>query len=226
MLELLGPVFGTRGVVLPVHATGRGAMEASICNLFSARDEIAFCCNGRFGEMWARLAESHGVVVHRLFTDWNQDVDPVELAGFLNRHPGIRGVALAYCDTSTGVANDVEAVVRIARAHGALVLVDGVSAIGGMRFAFDDLDVDVAITASQKCLMSSPGLSFVAVSERAWAAQARAGLPHSYWDFAGIRQAVSSERPQTPGTPPVHIVLQVAEAFADDARRRTRARLP
>lgn len=213
MLELLSPVFGTRGVVLPVHATGRGAMEAAICNLFSAGDEIAFCCNGRFGEMWARLAESHGAVVHRIFANWNEDVDPVGLAGLLDRHPGIRAVGLTYCDTSTGVANDIEAAARIARAHGALLLVDGVSAIGGMRFAFDDWDVDVAITASQKCLMSSPGLSFVAVSERAWAAQARARLPRSYWDFAGIKQAVSTTRPQTPGTPPVHIVLQVAEAL-------------
>lgn len=213
MLELLRPVFGTRGVVLPVHATGRGAMEASICNLFSAGDEIAACCNGRFGEMWARLAEAHGVVVHAVFTNWNQDVDPVEIAGFLDRQPGIRGVALTYCDTSTGVANDIEAIARIARAHGALLLVDGVSAIGGMPFAFDEWDVDIAITASQKCLMSSPGLSFVAVSERAWAAQARARLPRSYWDFAEIKQAVSTTRPQTPGTPPVHIVLQVAEAL-------------
>lgn len=85
MLELLSPVFGTRGLVLPVHATGRGAMEAAICNLFSAGDEIASCCNGRFGEMWARLAESHGVVVHPVFTNWNQDVDLVELAGLLER---------------------------------------------------------------------------------------------------------------------------------------------
>lgn len=45
MLELLSPVFGTRGVVLPVHATGRGAMEAAVCNLFSTGDEIAVCCN-------------------------------------------------------------------------------------------------------------------------------------------------------------------------------------
>ena len=213
MLELLSPVFGARGVILPVHATGRGAMEASICNLFSAGDEIAVCCNGRFGEMWARLAESYGVIVHRIFTHWNQDIDPVEMAGLLDRQPVIRGVALTCCDTSTGVANDIEAAARIARAHGALLLVDGVSSIGGMRFAFDDWDVDVAITASQKCLMSSPGLSFVAVSERAWAAQARARLPRSYWNFAEIKQAVSATRPATPGTPPVHIVLQVAEAL-------------
>src|SRR5262245_20513673 len=75
MLELVAPVFGCRGPVLPVHATGRGALEATICNLFSAGDEIAACCNGRFGEMWARIAEAYGVVVHRIATDWARDID-------------------------------------------------------------------------------------------------------------------------------------------------------
>ena len=65
MIELLGPVFGTRERVMPVHTTGRGAMEAAICNLFSAGDEVIVCCNGKFSEMWAGFATSYGLVVHR-----------------------------------------------------------------------------------------------------------------------------------------------------------------
>lgn len=213
MLELIAPVFGTRTRVLPIHSTGRGAMEAAIVNLFSAGDEIAVCCNGRFGEMWARIAEPYGPIVHRFSTDWARDVDLDALDQLLADRPAIRAVALTYCDTSTGVRNDIERVSRIARARGALVLVDGVSAIGGMPFAFDDWDVDVAITASQKCLMSSPGLAFAAVSDRAWHARTTSRLPHAYWDFEEIRQFVTKPRPQPPGTPPVHTVLQVAEAL-------------
>jgi aspartate aminotransferase-like enzyme len=213
LLELIGPVFGTRHRVLPVHATGRGAMEAAICNLFAAGDEIAVCCNGKFGELWARLAESHGLLVHRLATDWAADIDPGAIEGVLRDHPGILAIALTYCDTSTGVSNDIEAACRAASGHGALVLVDGVSAIGGMPFAFDAWGVDVAVTASQKCLMSSPGLSFVALSDRARKLTALARLPRSYWDFAEIGRHVSRPRPETAGTPPVHVVLQVAEAL-------------
>jgi aspartate aminotransferase-like enzyme len=213
VLELLGPVFGTAGRVLPVHTTGRGAMEATICNLFSPGDEIAVCCNGKFGEMWASFAESYGLVVHRLARSWHEDIDPVELEHAFDEHRRLKALALAFGDTSTGVRNDVEAASRVAHARGVLVLVDGVSSLGGMPFAFDAWDVDVAITASQKCLMSAPGLSFVAVSERGWAAVARSRLPRSYWDFRAIRAEVSKPRPETPGTPPVHIVLQVAEAL-------------
>jgi serine---pyruvate transaminase len=214
MLELLQPMFGTREQpVLPVHTTGRGAMEASICNLFSPGDAIAVCCNGKFGEMWETFARSYGLIVHRVAADWDHDVDPSELDQLLAGNPSIRAVALAYGDTSTGVANYVAGVARVARARDALVLVDGVSSIGGMPFDFDGWGVDVAITASQKCLMSSPGLAFAVLSERAWAATGTARLPRNYWDFAEIRRQVTKAKPETPGTAPVHLVLQVAEAL-------------
>jgi aspartate aminotransferase-like enzyme len=213
LLKLLAPLFGTTSRVLPIHTTGRGATEAAICNLFSPGDQLAVCCNGKFGEMWATLAESYGLVVHRVSTDWARDVDPIDVDELVRRRPGIRAVALTYCDSSTGVANDIEAVCRAVKDRGTLVLVDAVSALGGIPFAFDAWGVDVAITASQKCLMSSPGLAFVAMSERAWAAGARARLPRNYWDFAKIAQHVAKSHPETPGTTPVHLVLQVAEAL-------------
>lgn len=213
MLSLLPPLFGTREAVLPVHTTGRGAMEASIANLFSAGDEIVVCCNGRFGEMWVRFATTYGLVVHPIAIDWEHDVDPTEVERALKDHPRVRGVAMAYGDTSTGVANDVEAVARVTRARDVLLLIDGVSSIGGMPFAFDEWEVDVAITASQKCLMSSPGLALVVLSKRARAANATARLPRSYWDLAEIRRQVTKEKMETPGTPPISVVRQVAEAL-------------
>jgi aspartate aminotransferase-like enzyme len=212
-LRLLQPLFGTREPVLPVHTTGRGAMEAVLCNLFSHGDEIAVCCNGKFGELWAKFASSYGLVVHRVAEDWATDIDTAQLKDVLSRYPRTRAVALAYCDTSTGVRNDVPAVARAAKQLGALVLVDCVSALGGMPFAFDEWEVDAAVTASQKCLMSAPGLAWVVVSERAWAACETSKLPRNYWDFIAIRRSVTKPRPETPGTPPVAIVLQVAEAL-------------
>jgi aspartate aminotransferase-like enzyme len=212
-IELLGPVFGTRSKPLPVHTTGRGALEATICNLFSPGDEIAACCNGKFGEMWAGFAESYGLVVHRWSAEWGRDADALELDELLSRHPGIRAVSVAYGDTSTGVANDVAALARVAHAHGALMLVDAVSSLGGMPFSFDEWEIDVAVTASQKCLMSSPGLSWVAMSERAWTATTTSRLPRNYWNFGDVRRGVEKPKPETPGTPPVHIVLQMAEAL-------------
>jgi aspartate aminotransferase-like enzyme len=215
VIELMKPVFGTMSSVLPVHTTGRGALEAAVCNFFSPGDEIAVCCNGKFGEMWAGFAESYGIVVHRVCTDWTHAINPIELGAALEAHPHVRAIAFTYSDTSTGVSNSVAAIARTARimCPDALVMVDGVSSIGGMPFAFDEWHVDFAATASQKCLMSSPGLSFVALSDRAWSAAKSGKLPRNYFDFAAIRTEVSKDFPETPGTPPVDIVLQVAEAL-------------
>ena len=213
LLELLRPVFGTRTPVLPMHTTGRGALEAAICNLFSPGDEIAVCCNGKFGEMWAGFAESYGVHVHRISTDWARSVSAAEVDAFLSEHAGVCAVALTYVDTSTAVANDVPAIARVASSHDALVLVDGVPSVGGMPFAFDGWGIDVAVTASQKCLMASPGMSFVALSDRAWNATKQSRLPRNYFDFAAIHRAVTGPKVETPGTTPVHLVLQLAESL-------------
>src|SRR5688572_853098 len=105
VIEMLGPVFGTRSAALPVHTTGRGATEAAICNVFSPGDEIIACCNGKFGEMWADLAGSYKLVVHRVATDWSHEVDPGEIEWVLHEHPSTRAVSLTFGDTSTGVRN-------------------------------------------------------------------------------------------------------------------------
>jgi aspartate aminotransferase-like enzyme len=214
LLERIRVPFGTRHAdILPVHATGRAAMEGAICNLFNPGDTVVVCCNGKFGEMWAGFAGSYGLHVVRVAEDWDSGVHPGEVVDAFDRHPGARAVLLAYSDTSTAVLNPVPAIAGAASSRGKLVLVDAISALGGLPFHMDDWGVDLAITSSQKCLMSSPGLAFAAVGPRAWEAMGRGTLPRNYWDFAAIREAVNRSSPETPGTTPVMLVLQVLEAL-------------
>ncbi|MCX6542999.1 MAG: alanine--glyoxylate aminotransferase family protein [Acidobacteria bacterium] len=213
VIEKLRPLFGTGGDILPVHSTGRGALEAAITNLCSPGDEIVVCCDGVFGEMWADIADAFGVVAHRISPDWGVAVDPADVETAFRAHPFARAVLLAHSDTSTGALNDVAAIARVAGRAGALVMVDGVSSIGGTPFRFDEWGVDLAITASQKCLMSSPGIAFVAISQRAWDAYSTARLPRSYFDFQAIRKTLARTRPETPSTTPVHLIAQVNAAL-------------
>jgi len=209
----LRPLFGTAGDILPVHATGRGALEAAVTNLLSPGDEVVAVCNGLFGEMWAGIAERFEIGVHRVCCGWGAPADPAEIGDALASHRRSRAVILAHSDTSTGALNNIAAIAPVAHAAGALIMVDAVSSLGGTPFRADEWQVDVAVTASQKCLMSSPGLSFVSLSERAWRAQETAGMPHAYFDFSAIRRMLDRARPETPGTTPVHLVLQVNEAL-------------
>ena len=215
VIERLRPLYGTASAdVLPIHTTGRGGLEAAITNLFSPGDEMIACCNGKFGELWAKLAESYGLVVHRVCTDWGRSVRAAEVEQALHDHPRARAVTLTHSDTSTGVQNDVAAVLALTRSRGILGMVDCISSLGGAPFAFDEWGADVVVTACQKCLMASPGLAFVAVSDRAWKAYETARLTRNYWDFGAVRTNLARPQPETPGTAPVHIFLQLAESLA------------
>jgi len=213
LLEKVRPLFGTASAdVLPVHATGRAAMEGAILNFFLPGDMVVAACNGKFGEMWAGFAERYGLEVVRVARDWDRSADPEEVAAALEAHPGAQGVLMVHSDTSTGVLNPVAEMASVARDHGALSLVDGISSIGGAPFLFDEWGLDFAVVSSQKCLMSSPGLALAVVGKRAWSLAERGGMPRAYLDFASIRRTLGRNRAETPGTTPVLLVLQLLEA--------------
>jgi alanine-glyoxylate transaminase/serine-glyoxylate transaminase/serine-pyruvate transaminase len=112
--------------------------------------------------MWAHLAESYGLVVHRICKDWGRSVKAADVEQALREQPKARAVTIAQSDTSTGVQNDVASVLALTNARGVLGMVDCISALGGAPFSFDAWGADVVVTASQKCLMASPGVAFVA----------------------------------------------------------------
>jgi len=213
LIEGARPLFGTASAdVLPIHATGRAAMEGAVVNFFLPGDTVVAACNGKFGEMWAGFAERYGLEVVRVARDWDRSVDPGEVGAALDANPKTRAVLLVHSDTSTGVLNPVAEIASVTRGHDALTLVDGISSVGGAPFAFDAWELDFAVVSSQKCLMSSPGLALAVVGERAWEAAERGGMPRSYLDFASIRETLRGPRPETPGTTPVLLVLQLLEA--------------
>ena len=214
LLDSARQIFGTaKADILPIHATGRAAMEGAVLNFFQPGDTLIAVCNGRFGEMWSEYAERYGLKVVRVTEDWERSVDPAEVAAALGENPHAKAVLITHSDTSTGALNPIGEIASVARNRGALTLVDGISSIGGVRFSFDAWDVDFAVVASQKCLMCSPGLALAAVGERAWQAAESGGMPRAYLDFASIRRTLSGERPETPGTTPVLLVLQLLESI-------------
>lgn len=162
--------------------------------------------------MWAGFAERYGLSVMRIAEDWDRSVDPKEVGAALDANPEARAVFVVHSDTSTGVLNPVAEIASVTRAHGALTMVDGISSVGGAPFAFDAWGVDFAVVSSQKCLMTGAGLALAVVGEGAWTSGERGGMPRSYLDFASIRRTLGGPRPETPGTTPVLMVLQLLEA--------------
>jgi len=197
--------------VLLMTSSGTGGLESAIQNVFSAGDEVFIPLAGFFADRWKKLAESHGLVVHTIEYDWGRRIVPEEVAAALAEHP-VKAVLLTQSETSTGVIQPIEELARVANEAGAMVIVDAVSSLGAVPFDFDAWEIDVAVGGSQKALSASPGIAFVAISERAWAAHETATLPRFYFDWSIYRKFAGLKDPENPWTPAISVMqgLQAA----------------
>jgi aspartate aminotransferase-like enzyme len=212
VIKKMKQLFGTADDVLLVHSTGRGSMEGVLRNLFSPGEKILSICNGKFGHMFADIADACDLKVKRLFEDWLQPVNLEQIDAALKNDPEIKGVTVIHSDTSTAVSNPIADIGSIVRRHDRLLMVDCISSLGAMEFKLDEWQVDAAITASQKGLMSPTGISFVAIGHRVWAAVENAGKPAYYVNFKNIKKFYD-EKCETPGSTPVSLVVSVNESL-------------
>jgi serine---pyruvate transaminase len=205
-------LFQTSNEVIILSASGTGAMEAAVANLFSPGDRVLVVTGGKFGERWAEICRAYGVEVATVDVPWGEAVDPIAVKAALDSDPSIRGVCVQACETSTGAAQDVRALGDIVRAYPhALLIVDAVSALGAMELRTDEWGLDVVVAGSQKAMMLPPGLAFIALSERAWQRAAQATLPRYYFDL----QKIGSELAENdhPYTLPTSLVVALREAL-------------
>ncbi|HIM69968.1 MAG TPA: alanine--glyoxylate aminotransferase family protein [Gammaproteobacteria bacterium] len=183
----LRAVFGTSGEVFINIANGHGSWESVLTNLFGKGDKLLILAGGRFPGLWAEMATKLGLDVEVFPGDWRYatDVAQLELRLRQDRDHAIRGVLAVHVDTAASIANDIPAISRaVANAsHPALLVVDAIASLATAPFEMDQWGVDVAISASQKGLMMSPGLSFVAANAKALDAHRHADLRTPYWDW-------------------------------------------
>jgi aspartate aminotransferase-like enzyme len=214
--EGLREVFRTRHDIVTFVSSGTGGLEAAAVNLLSPGDRVLSINNGHFCERWAEIAERFGARVDRVTAPWGQRVPVADIAARLGGPSAggeYRAVLVTQSETSTGVHNDVQAIRDVMGRHPALLLVDAVSALGAIPMEADRWGVDVVVTASQKALMSPPGLAFVSVSDRAWDVAERCTTPRFYLDFGRARNAARSANPSTPFTTAVTVAYAVQAAL-------------
>ncbi|PYQ01711.1 MAG: alanine--glyoxylate aminotransferase family protein [Acidobacteria bacterium] len=200
--------------VLILSCSGTGGMEAALVSVLSPGDAMLALVAGNFGERWAAIGRAHGMAVTVLEAEWGDAVPAERVAEALDRDPRIRGVFVQLSESSTGAAHDVEAIARVTRGRKDTVLVvDAISGAGAMRLETAAWGVDVVVVGSQKALALPPGLAFVSMSSRAWAAAERAETPRFYFDLARERKAqAAGESAFTPAISSV-VALRAALAF-------------
>ena len=215
VLEGLRPVFGTRGPVAIYPGSGTGAWEGALQNTLSPGDKVLGFEHGVFAGKWAHVVEQLGLEAERLPCDWRRGIPIEALEQRLRADDGsIRALAVVHNETSTAITNPIAEVRRVLDhvGHTALLLVDTVSSLGSIECRHDEWGVDVSIAASQKGLMLPPGLCFHAISEKALAANAKAKLARSYWDWRPMLDANATG--YFPYTPATNMLFGLREALA------------
>ena len=204
----------TDGDVLVITGSGTAAMEAGIINTLSRGDKVLCGDNGKFGERWVKVARAFGLDVEVISAEWGQPLNPEAFRDALtaDTNKAIRAVILTHSETSTGVINDLQTISSYVRAHGtAITIADCVTSLGATDVPMDAWGLDVVASGSQKGYMLPPGLSFVAMGERAWQAYERSDLPKFYLDLGAYRKTAAKN--SNPFTPAVNLYLGLEVAL-------------
>ncbi len=199
VLAQLKVFVGTKNDVLLLASSGTGAMEASVSNLTSPGDRVLVLTAGKFGERWVELAKAFGCVPDVVSAPYGETFDLAAVKAALK--PEHKAVYMQATETSTAVRHDVEAVARLIKDAGsqALLVVDGITGLGTTHLDVVGWGVDVLIGGSQKAVMIPPGLAYLSVSDKAWAAMETAKNPRYYFDLRKERKnAVNGESAFTP----------------------------
>jgi len=164
--EMLRSLFRTKNAMtFAVSGTGSAGMEATVVNLIEPGDSMIVCVNGVFGARMVDVAERAGAKVTKVEKPWGEVFSVDDLKAALAAKPKVVGIVMA--ETSTGAWQPIPEISKVVHDAGAMLLVDTVTALGGVPVEVDAWNIDAVYSGTQKCLSCPPGLSPVSFSPRA-----------------------------------------------------------
>lgn len=210
--EGLKYLFQTKNEVLTFTSSGTGAMEGAVSNILSKGDKALVVRGGKFGERWGEICKAYGIEFIPIDVEWGKAVDPKQIQKALASNPSVRGVYTQASETSTGAKHPIREIAEIVKKNEETVLVvDAITGIGVFDLPMDAWGIDVLISGSQKALMLPPGLSFVALSDKAWKSVERSNLPKFYFDFK--KELKSVQKNQNSFTPAISLFVGLKESL-------------
>lgn len=215
--------FQTSNPVLTLTGSGSFAVECAMRSFFKAGDQVAVVAMGKFSQRWLTYGKAIGLEVIPMQIPWGETLSPEAALELAKAFPGIKGMVLTHCETSTGVAIDLEEISFALKQYRPelLLVVDAMSTVGALPLYMNAWQLDVVVTSAQKALFNPAGTAFVALS--AWAV-ANLEIPASddalhlghYWKYLS--------QGSFPFTPPTQLLYGVARALQEVRREGLPAR--
>ncbi|MGD9259425.1 MAG: alanine--glyoxylate aminotransferase family protein, partial [Desulfobacterales bacterium] len=177
----LREVFQTKNRITNASpGTGTSGMETCVSNLIEPGDKVLVCVHGYFGDRLRQMVERQGAEITLIEGEWGEPTDSQRIADALKGN-SYKVITLVHAETSTGVLQPMDEIVKLAKEHGAMILLDTVTSLGGVEVKTDEWELGAAYSCSQKCIGCPPGLSPVTFSDRAVEAVKNRKHPVSSW---------------------------------------------
>lgn len=209
--DALGKILSSSGKIYFFTSSGTGAMEAACTNILSSKDKPVVALCGKFGQRWLELCKAYRIKPIVIKEDYGKAISPDKIEKVLKKRKSPTVLFTTLTETSTGVLNDIKAFGKITKKFNAYLVVDGVAGIGADRCYQDEWNIDILVGASQKALMSPPGISFISVSKRALKKIQTSTLPKYYFDLNIYEKF--REKAQTPWTPAINVLVGLARGL-------------
>ena len=210
---MMREVMQTKNDVFIITGSGTSAMEAAIANCVSSGDKVLTLINGKFSERWAELTETFGGTSIPLEIESGKAIKPELVSEALDKDPDIKFVTICHNETSTAVLNPLQEIAKTTRKHDKILIVDGITSVGGDYVYPDTWGVDILITGSQKCLGCPPGLGMIMVGPRAWETiNNRQKTPSYYLDLLAYKKSFEKNS-DSPYTSAISLIYGLHEAL-------------
>ncbi len=216
LCELLQYLFQTKGTCLTFTGSGTSAMEGVIAGCCPPGHKALAVQNGKFSERWVKECATFGIDHTPLDLEWGTGAKVGDIAKAMDADPRIDTVIVCHSETSTAALSEVEGIARLTRERNALLLIDGITAVGAIPVKMDEWGVDAYVTGSQKALMLPPGLGFAAIGDRAWQRVDSGKTPTLYCDLKAYRKSLETyDAPYTPAITLVRGALHVLRGIKE-----------
>jgi aspartate aminotransferase-like enzyme len=210
--EGLKYIFQTKNEVLTFTSSGTGAMEGAVSNILATGDKAVVVRGGKFGERWGEICKAYGIEFIPIDVEWGKAVVPQKIEEILRSDPSVRAVYTQASETSTGAKHPIREIAEIVKRFGnTVIVVDAITGIGVFDIPMDAWGLDVVVSGSQKALMLPPGLSFAAVSDKAWKFVEKSNLPRYYFDFK--KELKNIQKNQSAYTPAITLFVGLRESL-------------
>ncbi|NVM29099.1 MAG: alanine--glyoxylate aminotransferase family protein [Candidatus Helarchaeota archaeon] len=206
-LELFKKLIDTKNDAFIFTGSSTSAMDSAIANLVQPGDKVLNVIQGKFSERWQDITNAYGGDSIVLNIEWGKALKEEPLVEMFDKNKDIKFVTICHNETSTGIINPAEKIGKVVRDYEKILIVDGVTSVGGDYVYPDKWNFDILVTGSQKCLGIPPGLGFIMVGPRAWEIINERESIHSYYVNLPLYKQWFAERGDTPFTPSVPLII-------------------